>query len=167
MIKSWQQGTTMVAYRLYDSGEVPLSRAQEHDEAVRLLCELLGRPVTVEHGPNGVPRLKELGGSVSISHCKAGVAVAFDAERTVGVDIETLRPQLERVKTRFLSPRQLADVATLHQLLDAWTVKEALYKALLTPGIALADIDMHDPRYEITTLHPRDDVALTLAVEKL
>lgn len=48
----------MVAYRLYDADGAARSREQEHDEAVRLLGELLGQPVTVEHGANGEPRLR-------------------------------------------------------------------------------------------------------------
>lgn len=74
--------------------------------------------------------------------------------------------RLQRVKARFLSPAQLEKVVTPAQLLEAWTIKEALYKALLTPGLALADIDLHDPRWEVTTCYPAENVTMTLAVEK-
>lgn len=42
MTRKWQQGTTMVAYRLYDDDGPALSRMQEHQEAVNLLSEPVG-----------------------------------------------------------------------------------------------------------------------------
>lgn len=107
-----------------------------------------------------------MSGSVSISHCRAGVAVAFDEFRTVGVDIETLRPQLQRVKTRFLSQAQLETMVTPAQLLEAWTIKEALYKAMLTPGLRLPISTCMTRDGRLPRFCPAENVTLTLVVEK-
>ena len=56
--------------------------------------------------------------------------------RTVGVDIEQWREQLVRVAPRVLSESEMAVYgASSDLLLRAWTMKETLYKAALTPGL--------------------------------
>lgn len=166
MTEIFRQGTTVAAWRLYEGTRGRRTRRQEHEAAIELLCEVMGRDVAVVHDGNGAPRLIGQPGCITLSHCSAGVAVAYDAVNAVGIDMEVARGQLERVKAKFLSDAELGRMSGINALLDAWTVKEALYKAMLTPGIALADIDLADPRYIITTLHPAAGIALTLAVKR-
>lgn len=78
---------------------------------------------------------------VSISHSRHWAAVALNPECRIGVDIEEARPeQLRRVAPKFLSgaERRLWD----DRLLEAWTCKEAVYKAAGVRGLPLADIDL-------------------------
>lgn len=106
----------------------------------------------VAHTPEGIPFLEVQGGgddplpSISVSHSRSLVAVAVAPSGCpVGVDAETTGRdrQLRRVAPRFLSgaqlPRWSADPA---MLLRAWTLKEALYKAALTPGMPMDEIPL-------------------------
>lgn len=73
---------------------------------------------------------------LSISHCSRGVAVAISGI-PIGVDAECQSPGLDRVKSKFLDRRELEifdDEAD--GLLRAWTLKEAAYKAALTPELS-------------------------------
>lgn len=107
--------------------------------AHRLLERVLGTPWTaLEYHESGKPWLPG-GPEFSISHTGAAVAVAID-ESPVGVDVESLRPILNRLPERVLSQtemtwftergREPGDFFTL------WTLKESYYKALGTglPG---------------------------------
>jgi phosphopantetheinyl transferase len=67
----------------------------------------------------------------SISHCGDYAAVVVSKDYRAGVDIESIKPQIERVQHKFLSPSenelvpegQLLPMATL-----IWSVKEAVFK---------------------------------------
>lgn len=82
---------------------------------------------------------------ISISHCKemAVLAVAPYGCR-IGIDCETPdRPAiLERVAPRFLSSGQMDVWGVFPAALWAWTIKEALYKAALRPGLPLDSIPL-------------------------
>ena len=102
---------------------------------------------------------------ISISHCKNFcIAAISKTGRPIGVDIENPRAQLIRVKDRFLTDSEqkkleliinkragnsgntqrskptLPDIY-LGELLRYWTIKEAVYKAALTPGLGLKEIE--------------------------
>jgi len=112
-----------------------------------LLREAFGNDApVVSHTPAGAPVLEECNCSVSISHCAGAVVLALDADgRQVGIDAECRcrGEQLRRVAHKFLAPCQMETwgVST-ESLLRAWTIKEAIYKAALTPGLALCDIPL-------------------------
>lgn len=110
-----------------------------------LLAEIFGSEVVYAHEPTGAPLITVAGQRkrVSISHSVTTVAVvvADDDELSIGVDVETYRAQLERVSSRFLSPVEAAVFTSSLDLLKVWTAKEAVYKAAMTPGLALAEID--------------------------
>ena len=76
--------------------------------------------------------------SVSISHCRNLAALAVSpAGNPLGIDIERPRRQLATVAPRVLSPSELDYYSSFPSgLLQAWTLKEALYKAA---GITGAD----------------------------
>lgn len=61
----------------------------------------------------------------------------------IGVDSETARPQLLRVAGKFINHTESAYIPQLiSTLLQAWTAKEAVYKAALTPGLGLTEITL-------------------------
>ena len=131
-------GDTTLAYHLYPTpGRRPLSAHRATVAA--LIAQMLGEGATIEHTPQGAPFVK---GSkpchISITHCDAGIAVALNTSCPVGIDMETLRPtQLRRISGRFLSDAELKAYSSPELLLKAWTSKEAIYKAALTPGTPL------------------------------
>lgn len=104
----------------------------------------LGAGVRVVHDPDGAPELVGSDMHISISHSRGYAAVALHPSQRIGVDIEEPRPeQLARVAKRFLSAAE-APVWSA-DLLAAWTIKEAVYKAAGTPGLALGLIDISRP----------------------
>lgn len=117
------------------------SRREAEIEAVRRVVEMaFGPQAALHHTPAGVPFIPDLVGlSFSITHSKDVCILALTDEGSIGIDTELARPQLERVKSRFIN--DCDDILPgLEGLLQAWTVKEAVYKAALIPGLALNEI---------------------------
>lgn len=135
------------------------ARVREREAVGRLLEEAFGPGSAdrLRHHPSGAPyiiapyiiRCGERGAetpaavNISITHSRdrALLAVA-PAAVSVGIDAEGLcrEAQLRKVAPRFLSPRQLE--AYSGNLVQAWIFKEALYKAMLLPGVALESIPL-------------------------
>ncbi len=119
-------GTTYIGIIPIEA-DISLPRRQREKEAVvRLLRHMLGHDAELTHTPEGAPLLP--GYHISITHSRDLAVVALDAVRAVGIDAEEMRPQLQRIKERFLSPQELQTFNTPQQLLTAWTIKEAVYK---------------------------------------
>lgn len=104
----------------------------------------------VAHTPAGAPLLADSNARISITHTDGMLAVAtlpptpeadltrFSPRAAVGIDAERAdRSQVLRLRERFLSKAELALTAPedLEANITAWTAKEALYKAALTPGL--------------------------------
>lgn len=106
-------------------------------------------PPQLIHAPSGAPALAESAATISITHSRAMAAIAIDPlGRPLGIDTDTpgRETTLRRVAPRFLSPEQLPSwSATPELFLTAWALKEALYKALLTPGIDFTAIPLPPP----------------------
>lgn len=107
--------------------------AEQRAAAYRLLGELTGGEVVVEHDDKGAPYLPdhpEL--SVSISHCRTAVAVAVSPEGRVGIDVECRRKigegLLERVCTADEQTAVRAAADPTMAFLQLWTRKEAVLK---------------------------------------
>lgn len=141
------------AYRLYicPISDGAGSRRDREQEAVgTLIAEVFGPDTILAHTPEGAPFIVgHPDTKISISHSGSVclLAVGQSPYINIGVDIESPRRQLLKVATRFLSAgeKRLADAAPdedalLQILLKLWTVKEAVYKAALTPGLPLAEI---------------------------
>lgn len=105
---------------------------------------------SLEHYDNGAPYLEGEQTRISITHCPGLLAVAtlpktpeadlrlFTLRTAMGIDAERRdRRKVLDVRERFLSAEELdlvpADDLVAH--ISAWTAKEALYKAALTPGL--------------------------------
>ena len=112
------------------------SRADAERRAVRRLVDhAFGCEAQIAHFPSGAPYIIGSRISLSVSHSRSHAAIAFSASHTVGVDVEEQRPQLARVASRVLSDDELREYSAPRLLLQAWTLKEALYKAALTPAL--------------------------------
>lgn len=107
-------------------------RAAERRAILRLIERAFGPGHTYSHHPDGAPAIDVEGIEISVSHCRRCAALAI-ADRAIGVDVETRRPQLERVAPRVLSADEIECYAG--SLEQAWTLKEAIYKAARTPGL--------------------------------
>lgn len=153
-------------------GEVTLIvRPGNRLDVARIVREELGPGVRVLHLPDGSPVLAGSPLHISISHSRHFVALALHPSRRLGVDIEEPRlEQLRRVISKFLTPAELPMWS--NRLLEAWTAKEAAFKAAGVQGIGLGSIDLSTPgiamvpdgrRFALhTSITP--DYTLTLAI---
>lgn len=107
-------------------------REAEREAENELIAEAFGGETKLSHRPDGSPTVDIAGVEISISHCRTCAVLAV-ADRPVGVDVETDRAQLQRVADRVMSADEVEYYSD--SLVKAWTLKEALYKAALTPGL--------------------------------
>lgn len=137
--------------------------------AMQVYCEngRDGQYRAIDHAPSGAPLLEPGHARVSVTHTSHLLVVAtlpdtpdidleaFDPRTALGVDAEKVdREQVLRVRERFLSEeeRALVPADEVEKHIAAWTAKEALWKAALTPGLDM-QTDIHitrlpDPRSE-------------------
>ena len=113
-------------------------RNAEAEAVAKLVARAFGRDAIKTNAPDGAPLIEGSAASVSISHCRNLAALAVSpAGNPLGIDIERPRRQLATVAPRVLSPSELDYYSSFPSgLLQAWTLKEALYKAA---GITGAD----------------------------
>lgn len=83
------------------------------------------------YNPNGKPYIEE-GPHFSISHCKAGIAVAVD-EHPIGIDIESIRHADAELIARTMNKEEIRQIANANANADRaftrlWTQKEAVVK---------------------------------------
>jgi len=75
------------------------------------------------------PRLSNNEFFFSISHSWPYVAAVIDPHSEAGIDIQTWHPNIERIKHKFLSPREQELLSDDPRMLTlAWAAKEAAYK---------------------------------------
>lgn len=161
-------GTTTIIVAPIKPRQGENQRAAERRCAAQVVADALGAEVVIDHRPDGAPFItgrEDL--HISISHSRHLVAVAIDASRRIGIDIEEPRPrQLERVAERFLTPAEHAVYGTDDEaLLLAWTKKEAAYKIAPYADLRLIAID-DNPAIEFPLSTVVDGARLTLAVAR-
>lgn len=107
----------------------------------------------LDHTTTGAP-VTDTEQRISLTHTQNLMAVAtlpatpdienleqFNLRTALGVDAENRnREQCLRLRTKYLDAeeQQMTDPDNVEQNILAWTVKEAVYKAMLTPGLPLA-----------------------------
>lgn len=85
----------------------------------------------------GKPLLSPPSAHINHSHAGDYAILAHHPEKSVGVDIEQLRPQLLKIYPRFCNEAELSLLGPnpqLETLLLIWCAKEALYKAIGEKG---------------------------------
>lgn len=157
-----------------------LSRREAETKAVgSLVSELIGPDCVIAHTPEGAPYVEGSQLNISISHSRDYACMAVSPTQIIGVDIEQARDQLRRVAGRVLSDDELAVYGVSDELLlRAWTLKEALYKAALTPGLdfrreirlplslGLREAVVRDHTYNILSVAAGHDHTLSLVAKK-
>lgn len=125
------------------------SRQREIATVRKVIREVFGERVALEHTSDGEPRLVHTDNDplplpfISISHSAREVVVAVDDDCRVGVDIEHWRNSLMKVASRFLTPSQAELYNSSRLLLRAWAAKEAIFKATpATAGMTLIDMPL-------------------------
>ncbi len=131
-------GDTLLAWMPIADHEPGRRRAAEQQAVAQLLRELGHDSAALGHTPEGAPTLP--GCHISISHSRRLAIAALNAERAIGIDAEEERATLRKVKQKFVSAAEEKWAADA-DLLRLWTVKEAVYKAAATRGLAFTAID--------------------------
>lgn len=115
---------------------------------IRLLLEnMLGEKVEIFYTAGRKPRLKNNSLFISISH-SANLAVVVLSEKNVGVDVENIHRNTEKIASRFLSEDELKDInkspnPQLQRMLY-WCAKEAAFKFSVWPEIEFkSQINIH------------------------
>lgn len=102
--------------------------------ASRILMKKLCAYMNVAYGgirkdEHGKPHLLSESGFISISHSYPYIVCMLDRQKHCGIDIEIPRPQLLRIKHKFLDEQEQKQVGEdLELLCQYWSAKEALYK---------------------------------------
>ena len=94
----------------------------------------------LQNDESGKPTLTNSSYQISISHSPREVAVLLSGQYGVGIDIEIVRPKIQRVRDRFLTATEKAYIGhDLTQLTIAWSAKETLYKLFSQKNIIFAE----------------------------
>lgn len=99
-------------------------------QLIKKMCGELNIPYQgIEKDEFGKPYLIDSDFQISISHSYPMVACAIHPSKSCGIDIESIRPQLIKIKHKFLNQEELAYCGDdLKKLCLHWSAKEALYK---------------------------------------
>lgn len=108
------------------------------------LLQLLG-PDTLSglwYDTHGKPWIRDPEGHISLSHCAKYAGLYFHPKYHVGIDIEEPHERISRVSSRFIHPEKEKWAENDQQLLNIWSAKEAVFKAIGGGGIHFKD-DLH------------------------
>lgn len=88
--------------------------------------------IEVRYSENGKPFLPDGMGEISFSHTTDYVAVAFNANERIGVDIEKLSPRIHKVRSKFISENEEQWLKKSDQSIELlyliWGAKESVVK---------------------------------------
>lgn len=123
--------------KLYPANAEELSRLQSFLHpfrrsqflASRLLLHTLAPNVKIIYDANGKPFPDDKKIHLSLSHSGKLIAMMIDS-RSCGIDIETIRPKIEKIASKFLSDEELAACTdpVAQRMHVYWCAKEAIYK---------------------------------------
>jgi phosphopantetheinyl transferase len=101
--------------------------------AYRLLLRQMTAPhdLPILYDEAGKPYLTDKNWHVSVTHTDNFAGVILSEKVRVGIDMEKVRPRIDKVKEKFLGENELNAIPkdkSLDYLTLAWCAKEALYK---------------------------------------
>jgi 4'-phosphopantetheinyl transferase len=93
----------------------------------------------IQYNEIGRPILKQ--GFISISHSRNVIAIAYNPNHAVGVDVEYHSPKLRKIQKKYISE---ADAAMFNLRRDSdltiiWSIKEAIYKMEQIEGLSFKE----------------------------
>ena len=98
-----------------------------------LLRQIFSENTSLEHNADLAPHLAGTDSRISIAHARGRLCIAVSPTiTTFGIDLETYRPLVLKVRTGYLSDgeRRWIGEADVMAHLVAWTAKEAVFKAI-------------------------------------
>lgn len=129
-------------------------REAEVCAANRLITDVFGASARLSHYADGAPYVvTHPDVCISISHCIDECVLAV-SDSSVGVDIETARPMLEHIATKFLMPaEQSRGPHSLTVLMQMWSAKEAVFKCARIPSLVVSAIEVSSDLTMATVCH--------------
>jgi Phosphopantetheinyl transferase len=135
--------------QLDDREKILLSRLNKgkrtlHWLATRvLLREMLQTPGYIDcpSDENGKPYLANFPQRISLTHSFDYAAVMMSDDGEVGIDLELVKPKIQRIADKFMKPEELAAIGkeNIGQLYACWCAKEAVYKLQGNKGVSFKD----------------------------
>lgn len=110
--------------------ELPVTKIENKQKqwlAVRLLLNELLPNAQISYNELGKPMLSN-DWNISISHTNDFAAVIINMDEECGIDIESISNKVAKIKHKFLSSKDLAQLQTDEELTIYWSAKETLYK---------------------------------------
>lgn len=95
--------------------------------------------IKLDYSPSGAPRHPAFLG-LSLSHNQDYAVAAISHQTKIGIDLESHREQMHKLKTRFLSEQELhalGEKPVPEQISPYWCAKEAIIKAVDQPELDL------------------------------
>lgn len=92
---------------------------------------------SIRYTLNGQPQLTD-GSRISISHSGDYVTLCWSPDHRLGCDLESIRPQIQRLAGKFVGPREqtfLGEGPSLEALHLLWGAKESLFKLYGKGGV--------------------------------
>lgn len=119
---------------------------------LRLMCH--ARDVSLTHDSDGAPYASGIDINISVSHSRTYAALALNQVDRIGIDLEEPRTKLRRVANRLVTPHD--DPVWADYLLEAWTAKEAVFKAAHIPDLTMGEIWLEAPEKARGHAHDKD-----------
>lgn len=144
-----------------------IKRQREFIATRALRHELFGQE-HIHYTPEGAPYIKK-DTYISISHSKNLVAIAENHEYPIGLDLEAIRPDIQRVMHKFLSEDELNmfDCSDATLVTGIWSAKETLYKLAGRKQILFSD-ELHvskiNNQWKGRIRNPKQDLLVNLDI---
>ena len=142
-------------------------RRREHLAWRRVVRNELGRDVVIDYNEVGAPVVDTPNTYISVAHGGDSVAVAI-ADEPVGVDIEALDRNYERIMSRYMSPAEEALSKMEEWPAVVWTAKEAIYKLYGKREVDLTQdirIQTFDPELMLLMAEVRDTKGIVVKAQ--
>jgi phosphopantetheinyl transferase len=142
-------------------------RRREHLAWRRVVRNELGRDVVIDYNEVGAPVVDTPNTYISVAHGGDSVAVAI-ADEPVGVDIEALDRNYERIMSRYMSPAEEALSKMEEWPAVVWTAKEAIYKLYGKREVNLTQdirIQTFDPELMLLMAEVRDTKGIVVKAQ--
>ena len=142
-------------------------RRREHLAWRRVVRNELGRDVVIDYNEVGAPVVDTPNTYISVAHGGDSVAVAI-ADEPVGVDIEALDRNYERIMSRYMSPAEEALSKMEEWPAVVWTAKEAIYKLYGKREVDLTQdirIQTFDPELMLLIAEVRDTKCIVVKAQ--
>lgn len=101
----------------------------------RVLWLTFNQNQIIDYKTTGKPILEK--GFLSMSHSHNYIVICFSETSNLGIDIEMISEKINRVKSKFLHPKD--QYKTLTELTQLWTIKEAFFKLFDGEDVFLMD----------------------------